>query len=192
MTMKNDARFEGLLAVSKLTWRVWRVLHLQVSKMCPLMSSFWTKHTLFELKKYSGVMVHDIEEWCKIWRKTNLWFGKWHVEFDKFWSEHLKVSKLGHWWDSFIQSRKCMSLKFTEELCIITMKNDAKFEEELACRFKIDTTIWRILTPALEYLKNVYFNGSFWAKYIMFELKKYRRVMFDGTEDWDKIWGKTD
>ena len=34
-----------------------------------------------------------------------------------------------------------MSLKFTEELCIVTMKNDAKFEEELTCYFKIDTTI---------------------------------------------------
>ena len=31
-----------------------------------------------------------------------------------------------------------MSLKFTEELCIMTMKNDAKFEEELTCQFKID------------------------------------------------------
>ena len=31
-----------------------------------------------------------------------------------------------------------MSLRFTEELCVITMKNDAKFEEELACRFKIN------------------------------------------------------
>ena len=26
----------------------------------------------------------------------------------------------------------------TEELCIITLKNDEKFEEELTCRFKID------------------------------------------------------
>ena len=34
-----------------------------------------------------------------------------------------------------------MSLKFTEELCVMTMKNDAKFEEELTCHFKIDTTI---------------------------------------------------
>ena len=34
-----------------------------------------------------------------------------------------------------------MSLKFTVELYIITMKNDAKFEEELTCRFKIDTKI---------------------------------------------------
>ena len=32
-----------------------------------------------------------------------------------------------------------MSLKFTEELlCVMTMKNDAKFEEELTCRSKID------------------------------------------------------
>ena len=31
-----------------------------------------------------------------------------------------------------------MSLKFTEELYVMTMKNDVKFEEELTCRFKID------------------------------------------------------
>ena len=33
-----------------------------------------------------------------------------------------------------------MSLKFIGELCIITIKNDAKFEEELTCQFKIDMT----------------------------------------------------
>ena len=31
-----------------------------------------------------------------------------------------------------------MSLKFTEKLCVMTIKNDAQFEEELTCRFKID------------------------------------------------------
>ena len=31
-----------------------------------------------------------------------------------------------------------MSLTFTGELCVMKMKNDAKFEEELTCRFKID------------------------------------------------------
>ena len=31
-----------------------------------------------------------------------------------------------------------MSLKFTEELCVTTMKNGAKFEEEMTCRFKIN------------------------------------------------------
>ena len=31
-----------------------------------------------------------------------------------------------------------MSLKFTGELRIMTMKNDVKIEEELICHFKID------------------------------------------------------
>ena len=31
-----------------------------------------------------------------------------------------------------------MSLKFTGELCVMTIKNDSKFEEELICQFKID------------------------------------------------------
>ena len=90
------------------------------------------KYIFFELKKYRGVMFYDTEEWCKIWRKTDLWFGKWHEEFGKFSPEHSKISKI----------------------CTL-----------MSC---------------------------FWPKYIMFELKKYRGVMFDGTEDWCKIWRKTD
>ena len=31
-----------------------------------------------------------------------------------------------------------MSLKFTGELCAMTMKNDLKFEKELTCKFKTD------------------------------------------------------
>ena len=31
-----------------------------------------------------------------------------------------------------------MRLKFTEELCVLAMRNDGKFEEELTCQFKID------------------------------------------------------
>ena len=38
----------------------------------------------------------------------------------------------------FIQSRKYMSLKFTGELYVMTMKKDSKFEENLTCQFKTD------------------------------------------------------
>ena len=31
-----------------------------------------------------------------------------------------------------------MSLKLTGEFCVMTTKNDAKFEEELTCQFKTD------------------------------------------------------
>ena len=63
---------------------------------------------------------------------------KQNEKFGKFSPEHLKVSKLELWWDAFVQSRKGMTLKFTEELCVMTMKNNAKFEEELTFHFKTD------------------------------------------------------
>ena len=62
---------------------------------------------------------------------------KKHKEFGKFSQEHLKVSKLGLWWNSFVQSWSCMSLKFTGELCVLTLKNDAKSEEEWICQLKV-------------------------------------------------------
>ena len=31
-----------------------------------------------------------------------------------------------------------MTIKFTDELCVITIKNNATFEEELTCHFKTD------------------------------------------------------
>ena len=31
-----------------------------------------------------------------------------------------------------------MILEFTEELCVMTLKNDAKFEKEFTCQFKTD------------------------------------------------------
>ena len=75
----------------------------------------------------------------------------------------------------------------------MTMKNDAKFEEE-------NWLVVSKLTPQFDEFWPEHLNvskictlmGSFWPKYIMFELKKYRKGMFDGTEDWCKIWSKTD
>ena len=149
-------------------------------KHCTLIGSYFAKYLMFDRKKYRGVIFQDTEQWCKIWRKINLWFGKWHEEFGKFSPEHWKVSKLGLSWDLFSQSRKCMRLKFTEELCVMTMKNDTKIEEELTCRFKIDMRNWMNFDPSTR------------PKYIMLELKKYRGVIFHDTEEWCKIWRKTD
>ena len=59
-------------------------------------------------------------------------------EFGKFSPEHTEVSNFGLLLGPFIQIRKFMSLKFTGELCVMTLKNDANFEEELTYQFKID------------------------------------------------------
>ena len=96
--------------------------HSKISKICTLMGWFWPKYIMFELKKYRGVMFDGTEDWCKIWRKADYCFQKWHEEFGKFSPEHSEVSKL----------------QFTEELCVMTMKNDAQLEKELTCQFKID------------------------------------------------------
>ena len=96
------------------------------------------KYLMFHLEKYRGGIFRDNEEWCEIWRKTDLRFGKLHEEYGKFSPEQLEVSKWAYWWDPLIQSRKSVSLKSTEKLCVVKMKNDAKFEEELTCHFKTD------------------------------------------------------
>ena len=41
-----------------------------------------------------------------------------------------------------------MSLKFTEDLCVMKMKNDAKIEENLTCQFKIDMKNLMIFDPS--------------------------------------------
>ena len=64
----------------------------------------------------------------------------------------------------FIRNRKCMSLKFTGELCVMTMKNDAKFEEELTCQFKIDMRNLTNFDPSTRKSQNMHFNGLLLTK----------------------------
>ena len=178
--------------VSKIT-RIWWILTwaLKVLKIFTLIGTFCANCITCDLENYRGVIFHDIEEWYKLWRKTDLQFGKWDEEHDTFSPEHLKVSNLGLWWDRFIQSRKCMSVKLTEELCMMTMKNEAKFEEGLTCHCKIDMhNLTNFVHSKVS--KMCALMGSSWVKCIMFELKKYSGVMFHDTEDWCKIWRKTE
>ena len=104
------------------------------SKKCVLIGSFWPKYILFELQKYEGVIFHDTEKLRKFWRKTKLRFEKRLEKFGKFSPEHLRVSKLGLWWDPFAQSRKVVA----EENNVMKVKNNPKFEEELTCYSKTD------------------------------------------------------
>ena len=54
-----------------------------------------------------------------------------------------------------------MSLKFTEELCVITIENDEKCEEELTCQFKIDMRNLTNFDPS----KNLKFNELLLTKF---------------------------
>ena len=106
--------------------------HVRKSKNLDFYWVLLSKVEIYELKIYREVMCHENEEWCKIWKGIDFSIQNWHEEFDQFWPEHSKISKIS------------------------TL---------MSC---------------------------FWQKYIMFETKKYRGVMSDYTEEWCKIWSKTD
>ena len=157
------------------------------------MGSFGAKYVLFELKKYKGVIFLDIEEWCRIWRKIDWLLGKWHEEFCKLSPEHSKVSKLEVWKDAFVQSRKCISFKFTVELHVSWQwRMIQKLKRNWLFILKLTWTSQN-LTWAVEKSKNLFFLiGSLWPKYILLELQKHRRVIFHDTEELCKFWRKTD
>ena len=122
------------------------------------------KTTFLHLKHYLQIYLTLLS--------TDLWFGKWHEEYSKFFPEH---SKLGFWWDALIHTWKSMSLKSTVELSIMNMKNYAKFEEEKTCLSKLTWGIWRIVTRALESFKSFYFNELLLSKVYIVQAKKVHR-----------------
>ena len=50
-----------------------------------------------------------------------------------------------------------MTLKITEELCVMTMKNDTKIEEELTRYFKIDMRNFTTFNPSTQKSKKFVF-----------------------------------
>ena len=117
--------------ISKMT-RIWWTLILALKSLKHLHFDDHEKYVMFYLEKTRGVTFHDTrvmqnlkKNWLVVWKITwGIWqiFTRALVSWD---------SKLGLLWGTFIPSRKCMSLKFTGELCVITMKKDVKFEKEL-------------------------------------------------------------
>ena len=49
------------------------------------------------------------------------------------------------------------NLKFAEKLCVMTMKNDTKIEEEPTCRFKIDMRNFANFDPSTRKSKKLVF-----------------------------------
>ena len=58
----------------------------------------------------------------------------------------------------------------------MAMNNDAKSEEKWTFPFKIDTTIWLILTEPLKCLKHLRFNGLLLIKVYNVWAKKVQKI----------------
>ena len=77
MTLKIDAKFEEKLICCFKTDK--NLVNFYPSTQKSQKFTLWLApcmNVMFDLKKYRGVIFHDTREWCKIWRKTDLWFGK--------------------------------------------------------------------------------------------------------------------
>ena len=123
--------------VWKIAWGTWQVFTraLESLKIGTLIGFFCPKLQIYELKIYRRVMCHDNEEWCKIWRGIDLSVQNWHEEFDEFWPEHSKISKIctlmGCFWPKYImfEPKKVQRSYFngTEYWCKIWRKTDMCF-----------------------------------------------------------------
>ena len=148
-----------------------------------------SKIVFFELKKSRGIVFHETEERYKILRGIELSIQNWHKEFDKIWPKHSKVSKIfilmRYYWAKYIlfELKKNRGIIFqeTEEGTKIWGGIDLSFQN---WHEKFDK-FW----PQDSKVSTIFIlMGSFWAKYILFELKKYRGVIFHKTEEGYRIW----
>ena len=134
---KMTKNFKGnWLINSKLRWVIWWILSGALENL--------------KILHFNGLLltiVHNV--WAKKVQTSYIWLherlienlkANWLVISKKAWRiwqiftrARSTVLKLGLFLGALIQSKKCVRLKFTGELCVTRMKNDAKFEGELTC-----------------------------------------------------------
>ena len=140
-------------------------------------------------KKYKVVIFHETEEGYKIWRGIDLSFQDCHKQFDKFWPEHSKVSKIF-----------TLIVSFRAKYILFELK---KFRGVIFHETEEGYKIWRGINLSFKNLHKEFVNfwpehskaskiftlmSSLWAKCILFEPKKYRGVILLETEEGFKIW----
>ena len=95
-------------------------------------------------------MSHQNEEWCKIWRGFDLSIQNWDEEFDEFWPEHSKLSKICTLMSCFWPKHIMSELKKVQRI-YIALETDAKFERNWLA---ISKMTWRISQIFVHKLKN--------------------------------------
>ena len=114
------------------------VEHCKISEIWTLISCFWLKYITFELKKVQRNYFRCTADWCKIWRKTDFYFLKWHDKFGKFTPEHVWKSKILNFYWILLSKIENVWAQNLQRRCVMRIKNGAKFYEDLTCQFKID------------------------------------------------------
>ena len=122
-------------------------------------------------------MSHDTEEWCKVQRNLTLGSKNDMKNFVNFnasggKSENLHFNVLLLWIASKVSAKEYKRITQTWH-----WKKIQTLKKNLLFVWKMTWGIRWTLTRAVESLKICSLMGYFCRKYIMFELKKYRRVV---------------
>ena len=130
--------------VSKMAWGTgWNfIAALKVLKNCTLIGSFCQKHIIFQLENFRGTiclksdaefkgkLTHDLNNVIRNLVNFHARNGNW---------------KFLLWWVPLVQNIWKFRWKSTEELCLMTLKCDAKFEKNWLLVPKMTWRIWWIL-----------------------------------------------
>ena len=140
MTMKKDAKLEGLTCRFKIDMKTLMSFNKALKNLknlhfngLPLTKVYnvWAKKVQGSYVWWHWMLMQNLmKNWLFLSKIT---WGIWEI-----FTRALESLKIWTLMRCFIQSRKCMTLKFTGELFVMTMKSDAKLEEELTCRFKTE------------------------------------------------------
>ena len=156
-TQKSENfHFHGLL-LSKV-YNVW-------AKKVQRSYVLWQWRVMENLKiKLTCGLENDVGNLCKISREIDLSVQTWHEEFNKFCPKHSKISKIcplvGCLWPKYI----IFSLQSTEELCLLALKIDAKFEGKLTCASKNDMRNLATFHQSTQNPQNMDFGRILWSK----------------------------
>ena len=143
------------LVVSKLTWEMRQVFTRALESLNDFHFNMLLLSKVYTVwgKKVQRSYIHDTEEWYKIWKEINLWFQNWHKEFNNFWPEHSKVSKIFtcmcSFWTSYIfWARKVQTSYLSWHWRV--MQN---LKKNWVVVWKMTWGIWQIFTRVLEIVK---------------------------------------
>ena len=155
----SKVTFEELGWVSLEDSKVWKIVHW----WAPL-----SKKYNFSVKTFQRNYV----SWH--WKLMQILKENWHVA----WKRSVKGLEMYTLIRSFCPKHIKFRWKNTEDLCFLALKSDAKLKEKLTLSFENDMRNLVNFYPTTQKPKNFTSMGNFCPKYMRFELKKYRGVIF--------------
>ena len=138
MTMKKDTKIEEeLTSRFKIDMRNFRNFDLSTLKfknVCcnwlfvTMVCNVWAAKVKSSYFSWHWIAMQNFTK-----KRLVVWKITWEIW--QIFTRALESVKIGTLVDPFVQSTKVMTFNFTENLYVMTMKDNAKFEEKLTCHF---------------------------------------------------------